>query len=150
MIKHRSTKRFDGLSVCFRQWRADSHCRFLHGYALEFVAVFEGELDHRNWVLDFGSFKSNGFKAWLADTFDHKTIVAEDDPLLSQFKAMDEEGMLELVIMPSVGCEKFAERVKRELDAVISRQTDGRVQVLSVECIENKNNSAVCHETHRY
>ena len=24
----------------FRQWRADSHCRFMHGYSLEFEFVF--------------------------------------------------------------------------------------------------------------
>ncbi|HEX2555077.1 MAG TPA: hypothetical protein VHL98_15360, partial [Microvirga sp.] len=41
---YRSTKVYDhneGLSCCFRQWRAThSHCRLLHGYALAFKFVF--------------------------------------------------------------------------------------------------------------
>ena len=51
MAKFTSTKLFDGYSTCFRQWRAiNTHCRFLHGYAISFRVWFEGELDHRNWV----------------------------------------------------------------------------------------------------
>ena len=58
-----STKRFSGYSTCFRQWRAShSHCQYLHGYAMEFVVTFDGPLDERNWVMDFGAFKSNGIK----------------------------------------------------------------------------------------
>ena len=38
-----------GLSAAFRQWRADSHCKYLHGYALAVKFVFEaGELDARD------------------------------------------------------------------------------------------------------
>ena len=38
-----------GLSAAFRQWRADSHCKFLHGYSLEFEFKFgANELDERN------------------------------------------------------------------------------------------------------
>ena len=40
----RSTKTYgheEGLSCCFRQWRAThSHCRLLHGYALSFRLTF--------------------------------------------------------------------------------------------------------------
>ena len=78
---YKSTKTFGheiGLSACFRQWRADSHCRFLHGYALAIKFVFAAnELDVRNWVVDFGSLKS--LKSQLEDTFDHKLLVAEND-----------------------------------------------------------------------
>ena len=58
MAKHTSTKIFDGFSTVFRQWRAeDTHCKFLHGYAVSFKVWFEGELDYRNWVWDFGGMK---------------------------------------------------------------------------------------------
>jgi 6-pyruvoyltetrahydropterin/6-carboxytetrahydropterin synthase len=54
MATFKSTKLFDGYSACFRQWRADdTHCRFLHGYAVSFRVWFEGDLDHRHWVFDF-------------------------------------------------------------------------------------------------
>ncbi len=57
-MKFQSTKLFDGYSACFRQWKADgTHCRFLHGYAVSFRVWFEGDLDHRNWVWDFGGMK---------------------------------------------------------------------------------------------
>ena len=81
-MSFRSTKTYGheiGLSACFRQWRAESHCRLLHGYALAVKFVFESEeLDVRNWVVDFGSLKT--LKGWLEDTFDHTLLVANDDP----------------------------------------------------------------------
>ena len=48
-----------GLSAVFRQPHADhSHCRFLHGYSLQFKFTFgSSDLDHRNWVQDFGGLK---------------------------------------------------------------------------------------------
>jgi 6-pyruvoyltetrahydropterin/6-carboxytetrahydropterin synthase len=61
----------------------------LHGYAVSFRVWFEGELDHRNWVWDFGGMKRA--KAQIADMspkdyfaflLDHTTIVAIDDPYL--------------------------------------------------------------------
>ena len=83
-----STKRFSGYSTCFRQWRAThSHCRFLHGYAMEFKVTFHGPLDDRNWVMDFGAFKRNGIKEHLSYMFDHTTVVAADDPALDTFQA---------------------------------------------------------------
>ena len=81
-MPYKSTKTFGhelGLSSAFRQWKAQSHCRFVHGYALAVKFEFEAEeLDVRNWVVDFGSLKS--LRKMLEDTFDHKLLVAEDDP----------------------------------------------------------------------
>ena len=68
-----------GLSCAFRQWRADSHCRLIHGYSLGFRFTFEAKtLDDKNWVYDFGDM---GFvKEFLEDNFDHILMVAFDDP----------------------------------------------------------------------
>ena len=99
-----------GLSACFRQWRADSHCRFLHGYALSVHLEFEAdELDARNWVVDFGSLKP--FKQQLEDTFDHKTLVAEDDPLLEYFSDLEDLGLAQVVVVEATGCEAFAKLI---------------------------------------
>ena len=68
---YRSYKRFIGYSTAFRQWKADSHCNKIHGYAFCFKVWFEGELDERGWVIDFGCFKRNGVKEWLKNLFDH-------------------------------------------------------------------------------
>ncbi len=57
MSKFQSTKVFEGFSTVFRQWRAeDTHCRYIHGYGVSFKLWFEGELDERQWVWDFGGF----------------------------------------------------------------------------------------------
>jgi 6-pyruvoyltetrahydropterin/6-carboxytetrahydropterin synthase len=99
-----------GFSCAFRQWRAESHCRFLHGYSLAVTVEFQAsELDERGWVVDFGALKS--FKAWLEDLFDHKTLIAEDDPLLPHFRELHRAGALDLVVVPAVGCERFAQMV---------------------------------------
>ena len=88
MSKYKSFKEFSGYSTAFRQWRADSHCSYIHGYALKFKVWFEGDLDHCNWVVDFGCFKRNGINDWMKEQFDHTMIVASDDPDLLLFQDM--------------------------------------------------------------
>jgi 6-pyruvoyltetrahydropterin/6-carboxytetrahydropterin synthase len=150
MAKFQSTKLFDGYSTCFRQWRADgTHCKFLHGYAVSFRVWFEGELDHRNWVFDFGGMKRATTKiqgmnpkdyfAWLLD---HTTIVALDDPYLPQFKQMYEDGIIQLRILKDVGCEKFAEHLYTVINEFLKQETNGRVKATKVEVYEHERNSA--------
>ena len=51
-----STKILELGSCAFRQPKADSHCRFLHGYRLTAKFWFRAsQLDKNNWVVDFGS-----------------------------------------------------------------------------------------------
>lgn len=143
---HLSTKTYNhnvGLSCAFRQWRADSHCRFLHGYALAFKFEFEtDELDVRNWCVDFGSLKS--LKTLLENTFDHKTVIAEDDPELDWFKEAANRGILELIILPACGCEKFAELVFGATEVwLVDNGYFPRVRLNSVEVREHDANSAI-------
>ncbi|NBW12461.1 MAG: 6-pyruvoyl tetrahydrobiopterin synthase, partial [Caulobacteraceae bacterium] len=64
MGKFISTKTYGherGYAVAYRQWRADTHCNLIHGYALAFHFEFECDedrLDRRNWCVDFGGYKS--------------------------------------------------------------------------------------------
>lgn len=104
----RSSKTLEHFASCaFRQHGAShSHCRFLHGYALSARLDFEGPLDSRNWVVDFGDFKV--LKRALEDQFDHKTVVAEDDPGLDWFITANHQRLLELRIVKAVGIEAFA------------------------------------------
>lgn len=132
-----------GLSAVFRQWRAKSHCNQLHGYALSFKFVFEAtELDYRNWVVDFGGLK--GLKLSLEHHFDHKTVVAEDDPKRNELEALRELGIADVVIVPAVGCEMFAklaaDLATEELKALGIAE---RVKVAEVECSEHGANSAI-------
>ena len=143
MGKHRSYKRFIGYSCAFRQWKADSHCNMIHGYAFAFKVWFEGELDDRGWVIDFGCFKRNGVKEWMKNLFDHTTCVAADDPELELFKEMDKRGMIDLrVLEDGVGCEKFAELIGNYLQEVVHKETDGRVKVHKCQVWEHEDNMA--------
>lgn len=112
-MPYKSTKTFGhqlGLSSAFRQHRADSHCRLIHGYALAVKITFgSSSLDVRNWVVDFGSLKS--LKQRLEDTFDHKMLVAEDDPKIDSFHRLQEDGLIDLVIVEATGCEAFAKLI---------------------------------------
>jgi 6-pyruvoyltetrahydropterin/6-carboxytetrahydropterin synthase len=146
-----STKLFDGYSCVFRQWRAEgTHCRFLHGYGVSFRVWFEGELDHRNWVWDFGGMKRakrtiDGLnpKAWMDFMFDHTTLVAEDDPFLQDFKKMYVDGLIQLRIIPATGAEQFAKFIYDKLSAFVEIETDGRVKVAQVEFMEHNKNTAI-------
>lgn len=109
-----STKRYGhevGLSTCFRQWKATSHCNQLHGYAIAVTLKFgASSLDSRGWVVDFGALKD--LKAWLKDTFDHKTVLASDDPMLPALQTCSlETSSFDIVVLPAVGCEAFAKMV---------------------------------------
>ena len=85
-----------GFSVCYRQWRSDSHCNKLHGYALGFEFQFQSEvLDVRNWVVDFGGLKT--LKEKLDEWFDHTCLVAEDDPELETYKLLHDKKMIKMV-----------------------------------------------------
>lgn len=147
---HQSTKRFGhdvGLSCAFRQWRADSHCRFVHGYALSFKFVFEAEeLDARNWVVDFGGLK--GLKQILEDNFDHKLIVAEDDPERDILELLHQRGIAQVVVFPAGGCEKFAEYVYEVAEQwLVDAGFSPRCRLVSVEVAEHGANSALYMRT---
>jgi len=151
MAKFQSTKLFDGFSTVFRQWKAEgTHCRFLHGYGVSFRVWFEGDLDERNWVWDFGGMKratgtidGKNPKEWMDYMFDHTTIVAEDDPGLSGFKTMDQLGIIQLRIIPAVGAEQFSKYIYEKLNAFVQEETGGRVSVARVEFMEHAKNTAI-------
>ena len=150
MDKFISTKLFDGYSTVFRQWKAEgTHCKFLHGYAVSFRVWFEGELDERNWVFDFGGMKRakntiDGMspKEYFAWLLDHTTVIAEDDPRLDLFKLMDDDGIIQLRILPHVGCERFAEFLYNKINEFLELETNGRVKATKVEVYEHERNSA--------
>lgn len=140
-----STKRYGhniGLSACFRQPKAHSHCKFLHGYSLAFKFTFGcNELDERNWVVDFGGLKT--LKTMLEDTFDHKVVLDKEDPHLMDFRVLQSKGLVDIVVLDGVGVEKFAEHAYEMATKVINVLTDGRCWVEEVECAEHGANSAI-------
>ena len=158
----KSTKVFDGFSCCFRQWKATTtHCQFLHGYGVSFKVWFEGDLDDRNWVWDFGGMKRaktkiDGMspKDWMDYMFDHTVLVAEDDPFLPDLeklyhrpeKGLQYHGILQLRVVPATGAEKFAEFIFHKLNNFVKKETNERVKVTQVEFREHNKNSAIYSE----
>ncbi len=150
MGKFQSSKVFDGFSTVFRQWKANTtHCRFVHGYGISFKVYFEGELDERNWVWDFGGMKraktkidGKSPKEWMDYMFDHTMIIADDDPWKDAFIQMDEAGVAQVRIIPATGAEKFAEYIYTKLNSFVKAETDNRVRVTRVKFMEHGKNAA--------
>lgn len=143
---YKSTKKYGhevGLSCAFRQWGAKSHCSKIHGYALAVKLTFEAhELDGNNWVMDFGGLKD--VKQFLQDTFDHKLLVAQDDPAKDGFLILQECGIADIVFVEGTGCEAFAEMIFDFVDKWMSRVGHyPRVALASVEVSEHGANSAI-------
>jgi 6-pyruvoyltetrahydropterin/6-carboxytetrahydropterin synthase len=145
-LVYRSTKTYthaQGLSCAFRQWKADSHCNKLHGYALQVRIEFEAtQLDSKNWVVDFGGMKA--FKTQLENMFDHKTLVADDDPSRDWYLEGLRRGTVALVCVQATGCEAFAELIHRYAEGWLEQSGYApRVRVGLVEVSEHGGNSAI-------
>lgn len=145
-MKYVSTKTYGaerGFAVAYRQWRAESHCRLLHGYALGFHIEFEADdLDARNWVVDFGSLKT--FKDKLDEWFDHTCLVALDDPEFATFEAMHKAKLINMVAVERTGCEGIAQFLFEYLDEIWMPENGygDRCRVRKVEVRETPSNSA--------
>ena len=154
MGKFQSSKVFVGFSTVFRQWKATTtHCRFVHGYGISFKVYFEGDLDERNWVWDFGGMKraktlidGKSPKEWMDYMFDHTLVVAEDDPELKAFQQMDTAGVAQVRVIPATGAEKFAEYIYTKLNKFVDTETEGRVRVTKVKFMEHGKNAAYYSE----
>jgi len=149
-MKHLSTKTYGhniGLSCAFRQPNAThSHCRFIHGYSLQFKFTFGcDKLDDKNWAVDFGGLKP--LKAWLQDSFDHKLALDKNDPHIEKFRELEKLDLVDIKIFDGVGAEKFAEHAFNFADKLVREQTNNRCYVVEVECAEHGANSAIYKRT---
>ena len=86
---YNSYKRIGPISTGHRQYKDDGHCRWIHGYGRYVEFTFAcNERDERGWVMDFGNLRS--VKKWLEDEWDHRLLIANDDPLIDEFIVLDE------------------------------------------------------------
>lgn len=135
-----------GLSACFRQWRAKSHCAQLHGYALQIELVFASEtLDENNWVIDFGSLKP--VKQYLETTFDHRLLVAADDPEKDVLCSLAGLGLADVLVVDAVGCEAFARLIHTKVSHMLvtgelGEGVGSRVFLAGVSVREHAGNAA--------
>ena len=141
-MSHTSSKLIELGSTAFRQPRAESHCRYIHGYQLKAEVTFAcNELDNNNWVFDFGGLKD--LKHIYKTQFDHTLVIANDDPEIELLKELNVRGLAQLRIMTGgVGIERFAEWCFKTADSFVDEATNGRVWVESVTVYEHEDNFA--------
>jgi 6-pyruvoyltetrahydropterin/6-carboxytetrahydropterin synthase len=145
--KYISTKTYGaerGFAVAYRQYKAESHCNLIHGYAMGFHFEFESyDLDARNWVVDFGSLKT--LKDKLDDWFDHTCLVAQDDPEFALFEEMHNRKLIKMVVVERTGCEGLAQFLADYINEIWMEENGyhGRVKLRKVEVRETPSNSAM-------
>jgi 6-pyruvoyltetrahydropterin/6-carboxytetrahydropterin synthase len=146
-MKYISTKTYTQIGpVAYRQWRADSHCRFIHGYALSFHFEFESDtLDARNWTLDFGGLRV--LKEKLEDWFDHKLLVAQDDPQYAELIKLGDQKLAQITVVAKTGCEGIAEFLYEYINTIMLPSFGAgeaeRVWCCRVEVRETNSNMAM-------
>jgi 6-pyruvoyltetrahydropterin/6-carboxytetrahydropterin synthase len=143
--KYISTKTYRHLGpVAYRQWRADSHCNLIHGYALSFHFEFETDtLDARNWVVDFGGLKP--LKGLLEEWFDHTLLVAADDPQREHLLKLGELGLAKITEVERTGCEGIADFLYEYVNTcfLVDYGWGDRVWCSKVEVRETDSNMAM-------
>jgi 6-pyruvoyltetrahydropterin/6-carboxytetrahydropterin synthase len=148
-----STKEYhDAFPCAYRQWKADSHCRFLHGYSFSIKLYFGcNTLDARQWCSDYGGLKE--LKTLLESQFDHTLLVSADDPHLDWYKEAERRGIAKLTVLPKLGCEGLADQIYKYVNGVFIPDMWGegeaqRLWCYRVEVRETQSNMAF-REGHR-
>jgi 6-pyruvoyltetrahydropterin/6-carboxytetrahydropterin synthase len=144
-MKYVSTKTYtEAFPVAYRQWRAESHCNVIHGYALSFHFEFESEeLDVRNWVIDFGGLKELKWK--LEEWFDHTLLVAMDDPQYDELMKLGELGLARITEVERTGCEGISAFLYEYINTIYLPQIGekDRVWCTKVQTRETGSNMAM-------
>ncbi len=147
MSKFISTKTYKQIApLAYRQWKADSNCRLVHGYALSFHFEFECDtLDARNWCMDFGGLRP--LKDFIEEHFDHVTLMASDDPHKDWFLEGASRGLLKLTEVEKTGCEGLADYLYEYINTILlpnfGSAEASRVWCSKVEIRETDSNMAM-------
>lgn len=143
-MKYVSTKTYKDLGpVAYRQWRAESHCRHIHGYSLSFHFEFTADtLDARNWVMDFGGL--GPLKDNLEDWFDHTMLVAVDDPERETLLALAAKDLIKVTEVEKTGCEGLATFLYEYINTIFLKNygEQDRIWCTKVEVRETEKNMA--------
>lgn len=153
----KSTKSFGPISTCHRNWMAASNenrdsrkCSWIHGYSRRVKITFEGDLDEFTWVQDFGDLKE--LKNMIEDAWDHKVLIASNDPMLDTILEMDRLNLIKVTVMDVTkgygpGIETSCKWVADIANNLVGTKSNGRVKVSKVEIWEHENNSAIWEAT---
>jgi 6-pyruvoyltetrahydropterin/6-carboxytetrahydropterin synthase len=99
-------------------------------------------------VIDFGSLKP--LKQYLCDTFDHKLLIARDDPAKRTLERLGygscpaDPQLADVLIVDAVGCEAFARMAWNQAEALLSDMgVAARVFLTEVEVREHDANGVI-------
>lgn len=133
-----TVERYHDISMGHRVVGHENKCRHLHGhnYRIHFVCQAP-ELDALGRVIDFGLIKSL-LCEWLEEHWDHKMMIWEQDPLLSDLQRLVPQ---DLVVVPF---NPTAEQMARYLVEVVGPKqlAHTAVELLSVRVEETYKCSA--------
>lgn len=84
-----TANRYHDISCGHRVVGHEGKCRHLHGhnYRIHFICAAP-QLDGIGRVIDFSVIKAK-LCAWLEDTWDHKMLIWQNDPLLPELQKID-------------------------------------------------------------
>ena len=109
-------ERYHDISCGHRVVGHENKCRFLHGHNYRFTfTISSSEKDSVGRVLDFSVIKSL-LCQWLEDTWDHKTLIWEQDPLLQGLRELSDESICVVSFNPT------AENMAEYLVKVVAEQ----------------------------
>lgn len=147
--KYTSTKEYINMfSMAYRQWRADSHCNQVHGYAYSLKFYFgTNDLDIRNWAADYGGLKE--LKSFLTDQFDHVLLVAQDDPHMDWYIDAQRRGIAKVIVLPSLGCESIADQLYKYVNGVYIPELWGPGEAARLWCYKVSVRETANNEAHR-
>lgn len=103
-----SVTRYHDISAGHRVVDHEGKCKHLHGhnYRIHFTCVAGGGLDHLGRVVDFSVIKGT-LCQWLEDSWDHRMLISQRDPMLPQLELLDPLGVVVVPFNPTA--EKMAE-----------------------------------------
>lgn len=146
MALYTCVKRFPEISVSHRHWRAPTHCAYIHGYARTTeVTIGCDALDTHGWVFDLGALRP--VRSFLEQAWDHRVLVADDDPLLADLQALEAKGGLRLHVMDTSRgwgptLESSCQFVFDHTDSLVREASNGRARIIKIEIWEKGDNRA--------
>lgn len=140
------TKRYPEICVGHRNWNSGTRCARIHGYARTVeITIVARELDDRQWVMDLGNLRF--IRDELVEMWDHKQLVADNDPLLEDFKRLEDKGALSLTILDhsrgwGPGLEGSCQHLYDTFREKVREASNGRCHISKVEIWEKSENRA--------
>jgi 6-pyruvoyltetrahydropterin/6-carboxytetrahydropterin synthase len=140
-----TAERYHDISCGHRVFGHESKCKHMHGHNYRVTFTCDArDLDHVGRVIDFSAIKER-LCMWLEDTWDHKFLFWDKDPLAATLRTLDPNGIVLVPFNPT------AENMAQYLLQVVGPQRleNTGVRLLRVKVEETRKCSAASEWTSR-